>query len=143
MMTNVRYRIQGVTGQQSRPSAEVQNIPLWFNKQDGIWRLNAGIIDSPPADVILGTNFMHQYNAIINIKSKQVALENEKTKQLVVLPLTMNLMVNASCMPVNIVEPMDVDIPEDWRCLKGLTEYTCIRGFMPENDVQPCERCKF
>ncbi|CAG8674855.1 1265_t:CDS:1, partial [Paraglomus occultum] len=41
--TQVPYKIQGVTGHMNRPIAEVQHIPLRFDKRSGIWNLNAGI----------------------------------------------------------------------------------------------------
>jgi len=88
LTTNVRYRIQGVTGKPERPLAEVQNIPLQFDQRSGVWNLNAGVMEGAPADIILGTNFMIENNAIIDLKNQQIALRNEKTEQLVVLPLS-------------------------------------------------------
>src|SRR6185369_15489854 len=101
------------------------------------WNLNAGVMEEAQADIILGTNFMFENNAIIDLKNQQIALRNEKTEQLVVLPLTLNQLVHSISIPyqVNVAIPMEI-------CLKGPKEYQCIRGYPPKANVLPCAKCK-
>ncbi|CAG8651633.1 5134_t:CDS:2, partial [Paraglomus occultum] len=84
------------------------------------------VVQDSPADIILGMNFMYKYNAVVDMKGRQFALQNDQTGQLVIVPLEMGGPIYYNPAGVN----------------KGPKSYTCIQGFMPENDVQPCEKCK-
>ena len=70
------YKIQGVTGHLEKPKGEVKNLPLKFKKNGPTWGLNACIMNSTAADIILGTNFLNRYKAVLDMPRKKLVLTN-------------------------------------------------------------------
>ena len=139
--TKVRYMIQGVTGDKGSLIADVQKVPLRFDKLGEDWNVNAGIMKEAPADIILGVNFLTKYEAELDLRRKRLVLRKEGSSTTVQMT-TDNLFRHR---PVYVIEPMEIDNPIrnlNWRCEKGPQEYRCLKGYPDDAIIYPCNRCK-
>jgi len=146
------YKIQGVTGHLEQPKGEVKNLPLRFKKKGPVWGLNACIMNSASADIILGTNFLNRYKAMLNLPKKRLTLTNLNGMQEEVQLIEKHQLHIQS---VNIIEAMDTDQLQEldameidpnpkWKCKKGPKELACMRVFIPDDvddDREPCSKC--
>ncbi|CAG8673639.1 1808_t:CDS:2, partial [Paraglomus brasilianum] len=137
ILEKVVYQIQGVTGHLERPKGEVKNLPLKFKKNGITWELNACIMESATADIILGTNFLIKHKATLNMLEKQLVLSKANgMKETIPLVEKTHLHIRS----VNIAEPMDIDPNPKWNCSKGKAYYRCMSTYIPddmEDDREP------
>ncbi|CAG8669338.1 5655_t:CDS:1, partial [Paraglomus occultum] len=146
------YKIQGVTGHLEEPKGEVKNVPLKFRRNGPTWGLNACIMNSAAADIILGTNFLNRYKALLNLPEKKLTLTNlNGIKEEIPLVEKHQLHIR----PVNVIEAMDTEQSQEldameidpnpkWKCMKGPKELNCIPVYTPDHildDPEPCEKC--
>jgi len=146
------YKIQGVTGHLEKPRGEVKELPLRFQRNGLVWNLNACITEATAADIILGTNFLIKYGAMLDLPRQQLILTKTKEYQ-EVIPLVEKKQLRIRM--VSVIEHMDIDQLQErdamevdcnpnWKCSDGPKEFQCMKRFVPDDvdeDPEPCIRC--
>ncbi|CAG8669305.1 10736_t:CDS:1, partial [Paraglomus brasilianum] len=117
-----------------------------------VWNLNVCIMEATAADIILGTNFLIKYGAMLDLPRQQLILTKTKEYQEVIsLVKKKQLQIRT----VSAIEQMDIDQPQEhdamevdynpkWKCSDGLKEFQCMKRFVPDDvdeDPEPCVKC--
>ena len=152
LIKEAMYKIQGVTGHLEKPRGEVKDLPLRFQRNGLVWNLNACITEATAADIILGTNFLIKYGAMLDLPRQQLILTKTKEYQ-EVIPLIEKKQLRIRM--VSVIEQMDIDQPQErdamevdynpsWKCSEGSKEFQCMKRFIPDDvdeDPEPCVKC--
>ena len=159
------YQVKGILGKAEDTKGEITNLPVQLKKNGIIWNIDASIVETTTADLLIGKNTLDIYESNVDFGKKTLKLTNKRNGKSEIIPLyrkksTTRTVAMARFKPKRKrvqfeeqrkeipMENMELDATEttmqcdDWPCEKGIKERICLQyREAPDIPPIPCSKC--
>src|SRR5438128_75389 len=159
------YQVKGILGKAEDTKGEITNLPVQLKKHGIIWNINASIVETTTADLLIGKNTLDIYESNVDFGKKTLKLTNKRSGKKGIIPLyrkksTRRTVAIARYKPKRKrvqfedqrkeipTENMELDATEttmqcdQWPCERGIKERICLQyREAPDLPPTPCSKC--